>query len=145
MDKKTQDKSKDVKKAHKPIADIDWYQEKLEAMREDLLNTVKKKKEEAKTVNRHFSSDFVPDRPGFAHVGTPEEMSAKLDKVGYQCLPHLAVQISLLLNTPTDKIRALLLEGPSGCGKSYMAKSLAKITGAELMCLSCYKEMPMQK
>lgn len=94
--------------------------------------------------NKHFSSDYKPARAGFAHVGGPQELVEKLAKVGYECLPHLAIQISLLLNTPTEKIRALLLEGPSGCGKSYMAKSLAKICGAELMCLSCYKNMPLQ-
>jgi len=94
--------------------------------------------------NKQFVTDFVVERPGFTGVGSPEELSEKLGKVGYQCLPYLAVQISLLFNTPTTKIRALLLEGPSGCGKSFMAKSLAKICGAELMCLSCYKGMPTQ-
>ena len=97
-----------------------------------------------KYTNKHFESDYVPEKIGFVHVGTPPEIVEKLEKVGYECLPHLAVQIGLLLNTPTSKIRALLLEGPSGCGKSYMAKSLAKITGAELMCLSCYQNMPME-
>ncbi|RMG39799.1 MAG: AAA family ATPase [Candidatus Dadabacteria bacterium] len=92
--------------------------------------------------NTQFESDYVVENPGFHNVGTPEELAKKLEKVGYECLPHLATQIALLLNTPTKKIRALLLEGPSGCGKSFMAKSLAKITGAELMCLSCYKNMP---
>lgn len=92
--------------------------------------------------NTQFSVDYVADKPGFSHVGLPEELSEKLAKVGYQCQPYLAVQISLLLNTPTSRIRALLLEGPSGCGKSFMAKSLAHICGAELMCLSCYKGMP---
>lgn len=101
--------------------------------------------EKAKGKNKHFSSDFHVERPGFHNVGTPEELAEKLGQVGYQCLPHNAIQIALLLNTPTDKIRSLLLEGPSGCGKSYMAKSLAKITGAELMCLSCYKDMPLDK
>lgn len=95
-----------------------------------------------KIVNKHFSSDYIPEKIGFQHVGTPEELAAKLEKVGYECLPHNATQISLLLNTPTAKIRSLLLEGPSGCGKSFMAKSLAKVSGAELMCLSCYKDMP---
>jgi hypothetical protein len=92
--------------------------------------------------NKQFESDYVVEKPGFDHVGLPEELSEKLGKVGYQCLPYLAVQISLLLNTPSTKIRSLLLEGPSGCGKSFMAKSLAQICGAELMCLSCYKGMP---
>ncbi len=97
----------------------------------------------ASIVNKHFSSEYKPEKIGFAHVGTPPELAQKLEQVGYQCLPHNAIQISLLLNTPSEKIRALLLEGPSGCGKSFMAKSLAKVTGAELMCLSCYKNMPM--
>ncbi len=95
-------------------------------------------------VNDHFVSDFVVETPGFHNIGTPPELIEKLDQVGYQCLPFLAVQLSLLLAAPTAKIRSLLLEGPSGCGKSFMAKSLAKITGAELMCLSCYKGMPTQ-
>lgn len=94
--------------------------------------------------NKQFVADFVVEKPGFTDVGSPEDLSERLGRVGYQCLPYLAVQIGLLLNTPTTKIRALLLEGPSGCGKSFMAKSLAKICGAELMCLSCYKGMPTQ-
>ncbi|MBX7136645.1 MAG: AAA family ATPase [Oligoflexia bacterium] len=94
-------------------------------------------------INKQYSTDYVPEKAGFAHLGEPQELVRKLDQVGYQCLPHLAIQVSLLLNTPTAKIRTLLLEGPSGCGKSFMAKSLAKISGAELMCLSCYKDMPL--
>ncbi|MCO6431736.1 MAG: AAA family ATPase [Deltaproteobacteria bacterium] len=95
-------------------------------------------------VNKQYVSEYTPEQPGFQHAGTPYELAEKLSKVGYQCLHYLAVQIALLLNTPTSRIRALLLEGPSGCGKSFMAKSLAKITGAELMCLSCYKGMITQ-
>ncbi len=93
-------------------------------------------------VNTQFTTDYVVDKPGWRFLGKPQELTEKLDKVGYQCYNYLAVQLSLLFCTPTEKIRALLLEGPSGCGKSYMAKSLAKICGAELMCLSCYKGMP---
>lgn len=95
-------------------------------------------------VNKQFVGDDEVDSPGFHNIGTPEDLAEKLAKVGYQCLPFIATQISLVLNTPSDRIRSLLLEGPSGCGKSFMAKSLAKITGAELMCLSCYKGMPTQ-
>ena len=97
-----------------------------------------------KYTNKQFELDYEPEKIGFKHIGTPPEIVDKLEKVGYECLPHLAVQLGLLLNTPTKKIRSLLLEGPSGCGKSFMAKCLAKITGAELMCLSCYKEMPLE-
>jgi hypothetical protein len=78
----------------------------------------------------------------FESLGTPSELIKRLNQVGYQCLPYLAIELSLLLNTPTTRIRSLLLEGPSGCGKSFLAKSLAKITGAELITLSCYKGMP---
>lgn len=95
-------------------------------------------------VNPQFAQDAAVEQAGLTNIGTPEELAEKLGRVGYQCLPFLAVQIALLLNTPTSKLRALLLEGPSGCGKSFMAKSLAQITGAELMCLSCYKGMPTQ-
>ena len=94
--------------------------------------------------NSQYTSDFVVESPGFHNVGTPGELVERLALVGYQCLEFLAFQMSLLLNTPTTKIRALLLEGPSGCGKTYMAKSLAKIVGAELMCLSCYQGMLTQ-
>ncbi|HMO02054.1 MAG TPA: AAA family ATPase [Oligoflexia bacterium] len=95
-------------------------------------------------VNKQYSSDFKVDQPGFQYVGDPNQLSEKLAAVGYQCLHFFAVQISLVLNTPSTRIRALLLEGPSGCGKSFMAKSLAKISGAELLCLSCYKGMITQ-
>jgi energy-coupling factor transporter ATP-binding protein EcfA2 len=81
---------------------------------------------------------------GWSGLGAPRNLVELLESVNYQCYHYLAVQLALLFNTPSEKIRALLLEGPSGCGKSYMAKSLAKIAGAELMCLSCYKGMPTQ-
>lgn len=92
------------------------------------------------TANAADASASTPGR-GFK-VGTPVELIRSLDSVGYQCLPYVGIQISLLLNAPTEKVRALVLEGPSGCGKSFMAKSLAKVTGAEFMVLSCYKGMP---
>lgn len=95
-------------------------------------------------VNKQYVSDYEVENPGFRFVGEPHELSGKLAQVGYQCLHYLAVQIGLILNTDTTRIRALLLEGPSGCGKSFMAKSLAKISGAELMCLSCYRGIPTQ-
>lgn len=75
---------------------------------------------------------------------TPQQFKDALADVGYQCLPFIAVQISLVLNTPCDRVKSLLLEGPSGCGKSFMAKSLAKVLDAEFMCLSCYNGMPTQ-
>ncbi len=84
------------------------------------------------------------ERPQGFSVSNPAELKKRLSEVGYQCLDFVAYQISLVLSTPTDKVRAILLEGPSGCGKSFMAKSLAKITGAEFMCLSCYTGMPTQ-
>jgi MoxR-like ATPase len=95
-------------------------------------------------INPNFHSSYVPTEVGFSNVGTPEELELKLAEVGYHCLPFYAVQLSLLLNTSLNSIKCILLEGPSGCGKSFFAKSLAKITGAELMCLSCYKGMNLQ-
>jgi MoxR-like ATPase len=92
----------------------------------------------------HQGPPSQADESGFRWIRHPEQLAQRLATVGYQCMPFVATQIALLLNAPTDRIRALLLEGPSGCGKSFMAKSLAKITGAELMCLSCYKGMPTQ-
>lgn len=94
-------------------------------------------------MNSESSEQSSAYPPGFA-VGTPQELAERLGEVGYQCLPYLAVQIALLLNTPAERTRSLLLEGPSGCGKSFMAKSLAKITGAEFLCLSCYRGIPTQ-
>ena len=87
-------------------------------------------------VNPNFHSDFAPEIVGFNGVGSPEELELKLGKVGYHCMPFYAVQLSLLLNTNLNSVKCILLEGPSGCGKSFLAKSLAKVTGAELMCLS---------
>lgn len=87
---------------------------------------------------------YRPERIGLPNIGSPEELSRKLKAVGYECLPFIATQLCLLLNSPTEKVRTLMLEGPSGCGKSYLAKCLAKITGAEFMCLSCYKDMNIQ-
>jgi MoxR-like ATPase len=84
---------------------------------------------------------YRPEEIGLTKVGTPEALARKLGEVGYQCLPFVATQVALLLNTPTGRTRGLLLEGPSGCGKSFLAKCLAKITGAHFMCMSCYKDM----
>lgn len=97
-------------------------------------------------VNKQYITETPVDGalPGLSGVESPELLSDLLAKVGYQCLPFIATQIALVLNQKSDRVRAILLEGPSGCGKSYMAKSLAKITGAELMCLSCYRGMPTQ-
>lgn len=86
----------------------------------------------------------APPYSGLVNLGAPEELAYELSRVGYQCLHFVAVQLCLVLNTPVSRVRAMLLEGPSGCGKSFLAKSLAKITGAELMCLSCYSGMPLQ-
>lgn len=94
--------------------------------------------------NPQYHSTYRPEKPGFAHVGGPYELIQKLEQVGYECLEYLAFQMALLLNTPSGRIRAILLEGPSGCGKSFLAKSLALISGAQLMTLSCYKGMNTQ-
>ncbi len=95
-------------------------------------------------VNPNFQSTYTPEKIGFQDVGSPEELEIKLGDVGYHCLPFYAVQMSLLLNTRVNSVKCILLEGPSGCGKSFMAKSLAKITGAELMCIQCFKGMNLQ-
>lgn len=95
-------------------------------------------------VNPNFHSEYKPEHIGFQHVGSPEELELKLADVGYHCLPFYAVQMSLLLNTKVNSVKCILLEGPSGCGKSFLAKSLAKITGAELMCIQCFKGMELQ-
>jgi MoxR-like ATPase len=95
-------------------------------------------------VNPNFHSNYAPEKIGFKDVGAPEELEIKLGEVGYHCLPFYAVQMSLLLNTRVNSVKCILLEGPSGCGKSFMAKSLAKITGAELMCIQCFKGMNLQ-
>lgn len=84
---------------------------------------------------------YKPEGIGWDTVGPPEELARKLGDVGYQCLPFVAQQVSLLLNTPSGKVRSLLLEGPSGCGKSFLGKCLSKIVGGEMMVLSCYPEM----
>lgn len=94
--------------------------------------------------NPNFVTTYVPEKVGFQGIGTPEDLEIKLGEVGYHCLPFYAVQLSLLLNTNTNSIKCLLLEGPSGCGKSFLAKSLSKITGAELMCVACYKGMNLE-
>ena len=91
-----------------------------------------------------FTRPEGPSKSRGFRIGTPLELKRNLMSVGYQCLDFVAVQVALVLNSPTERVRTLLLEGPSGCGKSYLAKSLMKITGAELMCLSCYHGMNTQ-
>jgi energy-coupling factor transporter ATP-binding protein EcfA2 len=96
-------------------------------------------------MNSEDFTDFLPE-PGLQSIGDPITLTRKLELIGYECLPYLAFQLSLFLNTQTEdsKVRSLLLEGPSGCGKSFLAKSLAKVTCAELMVLSCYKDMELR-
>lgn len=89
--------------------------------------------EETRRRNRHHGA--------FAGWKNPADLIELFEGVGYQCLPYLATELGLLLQAPTARVRALLLEGPSGCGKSFLAKSLATICKAELMCLSCYHGM----
>jgi energy-coupling factor transporter ATP-binding protein EcfA2 len=101
-----------------------------------------------KSSNPDSSADSVlnsyqKEKASLSNIGDPITLTNKLDKVGYECMPYLAFQLSLLLNTAPDssRIRSVLLEGPSGCGKSYLAKSLAKLTSSELLVLSCYRGM----
>ncbi|MDZ4784457.1 MAG: ATP-binding protein [bacterium] len=115
-------------------------------VQKDAANPAYANLDEKKEVSNSKSQSIISAQSqtsGFK-VGDPHELKEKLSTVGYQCLDFVAYQIALILNTPSDKARALLLEGPSGCGKSFMAKCLAKITGAEFMCLSCYSGMPTQ-
>jgi MoxR-like ATPase len=81
---------------------------------------------------------------GLTKVGNPAEVLAKLESVGYHAGAFIGIQVSLLLSTPTSLVRSMLLEGPPGCGKSYLAKCLAKITGADLMVLTCFPGMNAQ-
>jgi SpoVK/Ycf46/Vps4 family AAA+-type ATPase len=88
--------------------------------------------------------DYRPRQIGLLTLGNPAELISKLEKVGCQCGPYNAIQISLILITPTVLVRSLLFEGSPGCGKSFTAKCLAKISGAEFMVLSCYSGMNFQ-
>ena len=81
---------------------------------------------------------------GLTKIGSPDEVISKLESVSYYAEPFVASQVSLILSTNHESVRTLLLEGPSGAGKSYLAKCLAKITGAELMCLSCFRGINLQ-
>ncbi len=89
------------------------------------------------------SKDDYEHKITLTNSGGPANLIKQLERAGYICPENVGVQISLLLDTQVDRIRALLLEGPSGCGKSFLAKKLAEITGAELICLSCYNGMPL--
>jgi MoxR-like ATPase len=84
---------------------------------------------------------FQVDKVGWQHLGTPEKITEKLARVGYECLPYLAKQVGLICAVKRDMVRSLLLEGPPGCGKSFLGKQLARIAGAEFMTLQCYTGM----
>jgi MoxR-like ATPase len=90
------------------------------------------------------SVEYMPRNLGFRALGNPAEMVTKLEKVGYHAGPFIAIQLSLMFLTPSAIVRSFLLEGPPGCGKSFLAKCLAKLTGAELMVLTCYPGMNTQ-
>ncbi|MGI6524338.1 MAG: AAA family ATPase [Bdellovibrionota bacterium] len=128
-----------------PLVEFDEYDEHDEDFRRGgYSDDIYKARAGAAVRNEKFEQEYVVEKVGLTNVGTPEELALKLEAVGYQCLPFNAAQVALLLNSPTESVRSILLEGPSGCGKSFMAKCLAKITGAELMCLTCYPGMDLQ-
>jgi MoxR-like ATPase len=103
-------------------------------------------KEETAVLNGvgEVSEDYLPKQISLLDLGNPAELISKLEKVGCQCSPYNAIQLSLILNTPSVLVRALLFEGSPGCGKSFTAKCLAKISGAKFMVLSCYAGMNFQ-
>jgi hypothetical protein len=65
---------------------------------------------------------YRPEKIGLTNFENPEELARRLQSVGYQCARFTATQMALLLTTPTDRTRSILLEGPSGCGKSFLSK-----------------------
>lgn len=84
---------------------------------------------------------FQVEKVGWQHIGSPELVTEKLARVGYECMPYLAKQIALICSVRRDMVRSLLLEGPPGCGKSFLGKMLARVAGAEFMTLQCYTGM----
>jgi MoxR-like ATPase len=84
---------------------------------------------------------FKVHKIGWQYVGPPKVIIDKLTQVGFECPEYLAKQIGLLLNVKRDMVKTFLLEGPPGCGKSFLAKCLARISGADFMELQCYKGM----
>ena len=43
---------------------------------------------------------YKAERVSLTQIGSPPELMAKLAEVNYECMPFLATQMSLLLNTP---------------------------------------------
>ena len=78
-------------------------------------------------------------RPG--RLGSPARTAQGLRDVGYLPDDHIAsvVYLGEQLSKP------VLVEGPAGTGKTELAKSVARVTGAELIRLQCYEGLDEAK
>jgi MoxR-like ATPase len=72
---------------------------------------------------------------GIVDLMTPADVAASLAGHGY--LPDEGIATSVFLSMTLQ--RPLLLEGEAGVGKTEVAKTLAAMTGGELIRLQCYE------
>ncbi len=75
------------------------------------------------------------DRLEIPGVSRPEDVTTRLDAVGYLTDDGLATAVFLCIRMA----RPLFLEGEAGVGKTSLAQALASVAGADLYRLQCYE------
>ena len=81
-----------------------------------------------------------PD-PGPARFAGVEEVRTRLAEDGYLADDAIASVVHL-----ADRLaKPVLIEGPAGTGKTELAKSVARVTGSDLVRLQCYEGLDESK
>lgn len=76
-----------------------------------------------------------------SRLGSPELTAQKLRQVGYLPDEHLASVVYL----SEQLAKPVLIEGPAGTGKTELAKSVARMSGMQLIRLQCYEGLDEAK
>jgi MoxR-like ATPase len=76
-----------------------------------------------------------------SQFSSPDEVVEKLRSVGYLADPSIGLTVFL-----ADRLqKPVLLEGPAGVGKTELARSVAMVSGAQLIRLQCYEGLDDSK
>jgi len=65
-------------------------------------------------------------------------VQSALGSVGYVASEKLAAQVSLLLASDGESVKAMLLDGPPGAGKTHLAKCTARMLGVDYIYIQAH-------